>query len=55
MLIKTLLLPLGLFTILSYVNKSAEIPAGWNKSDPYIISATADQVKLLELTHNPIP
>jgi len=39
-----------LFTILSYVNKSAEIPTGWNKSDPYIISATADQVPIHGLT-----
>jgi hypothetical protein len=36
----------GLFTILSYVDKSAEVPAGWNQSNPYVISATADQVKL---------
>ncbi|PLW06065.1 hypothetical protein PCANC_24986 [Puccinia coronata f. sp. avenae] len=39
-----------LFTILSYVDKSADIPVGWNKSDPYIISATADQVPIHGLT-----
>ncbi|WAQ81595.1 hypothetical protein PtA15_1A937 [Puccinia triticina] len=37
-----------LFTILSYVDKAAEVPAGWNQSDPYVISATADQVKPLD-------
>ncbi|EFP77287.2 hypothetical protein PGT21_006883 [Puccinia graminis f. sp. tritici] len=35
-----------LFTILSYVDKSAEVPAGWNQSNPYVISATADQVPI---------
>ncbi|KAH9466282.1 hypothetical protein MJO28_001099 [Puccinia striiformis f. sp. tritici] len=39
-----------LFTILSYVDKSAEIPSGWNKSNPHIISATADQVPIHGLT-----
>lgn len=39
-----------LFTILSYVDKSAPIPMGWTKSNPHIISATADQVPIHGLT-----
>ncbi|MBW0529349.1 hypothetical protein O181_069064 [Austropuccinia psidii MF-1] len=47
-----------LFTILTYVDESAPVPADWTQSDPHIISATADQVPIHGLTtsvHKLIP
>lgn len=47
-----------LFTILSYVDKSEQVPAGWTKSDPRIISANAVQVPIRSLTtsvHHLVP